>query len=525
MKIIKKFFFFYILFSLFFTLIAYAGSEKSSEKRSEKEVTKREDVIFIDTLKNFEDIQRPPAVFLHDLHTDALQKKNKDCKTCHLFDKDKNRILYKFKRVEDTDKTTLIDNYHKNCIDCHTNKKFERQNEKTGPITCNECHVKEPSVISSRQPLFMDKSLHFRHIKAFDEKCETCHHEYDKEKKKLFYAKGEEKNCRYCHEKEKIDNRISMKEAAHIACIDCHIKNIDKQKKSGFINCSGCHNKENIDKIEKIKNVPRLKRNQPDVALIKLSEKDMTDEKKSKFRMSFVPFNHKLHENVNDTCLVCHHKDLNSCNKCHTQEGSEDGGGISLEQSMHSVNNNTSCIGCHEIKKHEKECAGCHNTNLKDNDEFCNKCHIKTSKEKKDSQDDKAFAKFLLESRLPVQKYDIEKIPEKVKISTLQNKYEPVDFPHRKVVTTMINSASENGLAKYFHKDSTVCQGCHHNSPASDNPSLCESCHRKEKSFKNKVSLRPELMGAYHIQCMGCHKRMNIDKPTGCTECHKEKNK
>ncbi len=33
------------------------------------------------------------------------------------------------------------------------------------------------------------------------------------------------------------------------------------------------------------------------------------------------------------------------------------------------------------------------------------------------------------------------------------------------------------------------------------------------------------MKGAYHQQCMGCHKVLNLEKPkaTACIECHKEK--
>ena len=44
----------------------------------------RADGITIDTLAVFGDLERPPVVFLHDLHTNALEEKSKDCMTCHL---------------------------------------------------------------------------------------------------------------------------------------------------------------------------------------------------------------------------------------------------------------------------------------------------------------------------------------------------------------------------------------------------------------------------------------------------------
>ena len=36
----------------------------------------RADVITIDALNSFGDLEQPPVVFLHDLHTDAVEKQN-----------------------------------------------------------------------------------------------------------------------------------------------------------------------------------------------------------------------------------------------------------------------------------------------------------------------------------------------------------------------------------------------------------------------------------------------------------------
>ena len=76
--------------------------------------------------------------------------------------------------------------------------------------------------MSARKPMGMDLSLHFRHSKAAKEKCETCHHEYDEKAKTLFYAKGKEGTCRYCHKERTEENRISMPLASHLSCVECH---------------------------------------------------------------------------------------------------------------------------------------------------------------------------------------------------------------------------------------------------------------------------------------------------------------
>jgi Class III cytochrome C family. len=54
-----------------------------------------------------------------------------------------------------------------------------------------------------------------------------------------------------------------------------------------------------------------------------------------------VPFNHKLHEEKNENCSVCHHnsstKGVIPCSQCHTSLGKEEGAFITTEQAMHRV--------------------------------------------------------------------------------------------------------------------------------------------------------------------------------------------
>ena len=210
-------------------------------KDTGKIVEHRSDLITIDTLKSFGDLERPEVIFLHDLHTEALEKNNKDCSTCHLSEKSsKDRLSFKFKRLEDTDKKQVMDIYHAECMGCH--KEISASGQTSGPIeVCGQCHKENTRLISSRLPMAFDKSLHFRHTEAHkDEKtnkgnCALCHHEYDETAKKLFYAKDKEGSCRYCHMKETQDNRMSIRLAAHSGCIDCHKKAVAEKKKTGPI--------------------------------------------------------------------------------------------------------------------------------------------------------------------------------------------------------------------------------------------------------------------------------------------------
>ncbi len=86
-------------------------------------------------------------------------------------------------------------------------------------------------------------------------------------------------------------------------------------------------------------------------------------------------------------------------------------------------------------------------------------------------------------------------------LSSLEKLYQPVIFSHA------------------MHADITDnCATCHHYSEAGQTLS-CGECHGAP--FDPKNLNRPGLKGAYHLQCMDCHKE--IGGPVGCTECHAKK--
>ncbi len=117
----------------------------------------RPDIITFDTLKVFGKLEKPTAVFLHDQHTDALKKKNKDCMTCHKAED--GRMSPKFMRLKDISREELTKIYCDNCTKCHT--EILAAGEKAGPTKCDECHKERPLIKSSRVPFGFDKSLHF----------------------------------------------------------------------------------------------------------------------------------------------------------------------------------------------------------------------------------------------------------------------------------------------------------------------------------------------------------------------------
>lgn len=494
----------------------------------ENATPQRADVLTIDTLATFGPLERSPVAFPHDKHTQALEKQQKDCLACHKADKD--RLSTKFNRLSDTDRDTVMNIYHDECIGCH-----RETDGPSGPITCGECHPKTPSFTSSRQPMGMDKSLHFRHVKAHDQKCETCHHEWDPKEKKLFYAKGKEGTCRYCHRQETEENRISMRLASHISCVDCHRDKLAEGKDSGPIHCANCHDAESQMLIAKIDDPPRMARNQPDAVFVGVQAKAGKPSAANNpvdARMGPVPFNHKAHEQYTDNCRVCHHESLNACGTCHTLGGSQEGGYVKLERAMHRVTADESCVGCHAVQKQDRTCAGCHATmpvrETSANDVACTTCHrsLPALIDGGNLQiKNELMATLVLKSRMPVAgTYNEADIPEKVMINSLMDQYEGVELPHRKIVNALMKGVGDNQLARYFHTDKgTLCQGCHHYSPPAKKPPACVSCHGTKMSGENEG--RPALVGAYHQQCIGCYQRMGIEKPDSrdCIACHIEK--
>jgi len=447
---------------------------------------KRADVIVIDTMAAFGRLERPPVLYRHDKHTEALAKQNKDCSACHL------------------------------------------KNEKSGPVTCGACHAKQPDVISNWQPIVMDKSLHYRHTKKLDNKCALCHHEYNAQEKKLVYVEGKEGACLYCHKAQTEENRISIQEASHEACIRCHQERVAKKLEAGPFECSGCHSPEKQLAIAVVDNVPRIKRNQPDYTFVKAGTKSALTPEGS-LRAKAVPFNHKGHEEYNNTCVVCHHASLTSCADCHTINGAKEGNFIQLDQAMHQIGAQASCLGCHTTAQQDKSCAGCHSfigQAAATDTLTCKTCHMEGAPSGaaiSGKPEENALAAMLIASRVPVSgTIATEDIPETVKINKLEKSYQSVEMPHRKIVQALVKGIGDNKLAGYFHRDqATLCQGCHHNSPPALKPPQCASCHGKP--FMEGKPYTPGLMGAYHIQCMGCHAEMKIEKAQGCTGCHKEK--
>jgi hypothetical protein len=247
-----------------------------------------------------------------------------------------------------------------------------------------------------------------------------------------------------------------------------------------------------------------------------------------------VPFNHQAHEQYSDNCRVCHHASMDSCSKCHTLGGSKEGGYVTFQQSMHHATSQASCTGCHAVKLASPNCAGCHNGIAQARPAAaanCQQCHMPVPGTVSSPQQKSAIADTMLKNRkTPPATYPAGEIPDKVTIKELCDKYEPVEMAHLKHVNKLMEVTKDSHLAAHFHSDpGTMCQGCHHHSPASKTPPHCINCHaltHGQTAFDPKTENPPGLLAAHHNQCMSCHKDMSV-KPvaTACTECHLEKKK
>lgn len=502
-------------------------------------------LIVIANRAEFGKLDEAPVVFDHQAHTQAMEKAGKDCLTCHP-KSDKGELVTRYQRVKDLPGGKLKDMYHTQCVACH--RELSEKGQKAGPVEaqCRSCHSGEKLPVVQVRPAGMDPNIHARHVKAAEEKCETCHHKYDEKAKKLVYVKGEEEDCRYCHGLTKVDNKDTFKKVSHDSCVPCHFKAVKDGKVKGTLpmTCDACHTAAAQSKYKRFEatagqpvamgQLPRLKRNQPDVLLLGQAIADKPKADDDKLKAKTVPFNHEAHERAEIPCRTCHHSSLASCGtECHTVAGSEKGKFITLGQAMHKVSTQTSCVGCHDSAKKAPECWGCHvqRPTTGDRDGQCANCHTgerefsvlgQASKMTKDEASAKAKALLDANAAKPRSLEDKD-IPEKVTIKGLSDKYEAAEFPHRKIVRTLEAGIQKSKMAAYYHADPlAVCQGCHHHSEPSKNPPACSTCHRT--NFDAQSKSRVGLLGAYHQQCIGCHTAMQLPKPkaTDCTDsCHK----
>lgn len=449
----------------------------------------------------FAKLERPAVAFDHEKHTEAL--KGEDCSKCHDKDADSGALIFTvYDPAQVTTRQGIIEAYHKNCIDCHKERK-------AGPVACGECHVRNASASAPWNSLELSLAQHQKHAAAMDDKCEACHHAYDEKAQKLVYKEGEETSCRDCHRSTGTQDQPALRTVAHEKCVTCHMDLAAKSQKAGPVQCAGCHDASlEQPALMDMSAAPRLDRNQEDMPLIQVADN----------KMKPVPFNHKSHETVARNCRTCHHESLKACDECHTVEGKKEGGYVRLSEAFHRSTSDHSCVGCHEQVKKQTACSVCHiSMPAGPADSTCDTCH---------SGENGMPATARVE-RNPREVIDwalmyVEDFPETLSAGVLADKYEPVEFPHLQVIEKMNDLLGDNKLANVFHGNSNVvCAGCHHHSPMNERPPACSRCH--DAPFDAKDMARPGLKGAYHQQCIGCHRTMKIKNFRDCSVCHKDK--
>lgn len=478
---------------------------------------KTNDKLLIAKRNIFAKLERPGVMFDHGLHAEKFKKEG--CKTCHPSTPEDNLTFdFPFK-VTAKDGRSIRDAYHRKCIGCHNRTINEGGN--AGPIRCGDCHHKERASRTISQPVFeFDFSYHDKHVKSLKKRCDLCHHSYDEE---LVYEEGTEQSCYYCHDAQKkrgpalsvetdltLKKGLNIRRVFHSRCVNCHLDFLGQGEKAGPVECSKCHTGK-YKTVSELARVPRPERDQPKKSFIELEDAQMKG----------IPFDHTYHEKNVKTCRSCHHETLKKCKECHGLKGSPEGRWITVTGAYHDVFSKVSCYGCHNIKKSEQNCAGCHH-HLLDMDlqaqgpkkEICKVCHS-------GKKGEVISGKFFTVAAMKMQE-----IPEKVTIKVLEKEYEPSTFPHQKMIGKMSEISNNSKMAASFHRDiQTICKGCHHQSSpeaeaAKNKPPHCRNCHAG--SFDGKNMSKPRLLAAYHRQCMGCHEKMKI-KAMGCTDCHKAK--
>lgn len=118
-------------------------------------------------------------------------------------------------------------------------------------------------------------------------------------------------------------------------------------------------------------------------------------------------------------------------------------------------------------------------------------------------------------------------MPDVITMDQLAELYDGVVFDHESHIMMT------EGCAVCHHHTmggpvlDTYCAKCHDGSETVE-AVACSDCHSKDRITADSMSLAsqgsafhddlPDLKGAYHLSCLGCHQEMGA--PVGCTDCH-----
>lgn len=489
-------------------LILAAGCHGRGHEEPARQVDSA--VFTLDLPAHFGAPERTLVEFDHEVHTEALGELD-SCSSCHtVAEGELDPRITGHENIRDLD--SALDVYHDLCMGCHEERAGSDQ--ETGPTSaCGECHTKQPPAVGARRPMRFDLSLHQRHVIAENNRCDGCHHHYDEQSHELVHREGAETSCDDCHGQraqvsELGDRQVkvrSLRDAAHEQCVSCHRQRRGDGLETGPERCTGCHSAEAQEAFEVLENPPRLQRGQPDLRWI------LADGATSKL----VPFNHLSHEYAVNRCSTCHHETMESCDECHTLDGSPEGGGVTLEEAYHDPESIHSCVGCHEHEVvSDPDCSGCHYAiGPAPLESSCDNCHSGPRPSLAKLTQPQAVT--AVAAPLPPASEDF---PTTVVIDSLADQYGPSKLPHRDIVEAMAGGMRNSTLAQVFHSgEPAPCAGCHHHSPVGTRPPPCRACHT---NTPDPTRDSPVLTAAYHRQCIGCHQKMGLE--TGCTVCHAE---
>lgn len=127
---------------------------------------------------------------------------------------------------------------------------------------------------------------------------------------------------------------------------------------------------------------------------------------------------------------------------------------------------------------------------------------------------------------VPIDCQGAASVPDVVNLNSLAKHYQGVKFDHAKHIRVTKDCADCHHHTTGTLVEDRNCVRCHRNSSETKNVA-CKSCHKIEPfsaaTLKDRDPLtyhmdKPGLKGAYHMSCMGCHKKKG--GPTGCEECH-----
>jgi len=334
--------------------------------------------------------------------------------------------------------------------------KQENNPEETVPEECSLYHL-----VDQYEAVPFDHTGH----EDYADDCETCHH----------HASGVEHTppCRECHGETSGDLRKpGLKGAYHRQCMNCH-----REMDAGPMGCEDCH--------PKLEDAAPPDKEQLALAAVP----DTLRLGHLSVAYTGVDFAHKLHVELTDGCVICHHRSKEvevapPCRECHNTPQK-------LQNAYH------------------EQCLGCHKTlNIRRQKELDARLAPRAAAEK--SGDEKMAAeygdkleRFMDQGGSPLNCRDCHAprtAPRTVNLNHIKEEHGPVVFDHDTHILT----------AKF-------CTDCHHSHTGYSPFKSCRTCHGPGKEAAEDL----DLEDAYHEQCMGCHEK-DDQGPTDCEDCHRE---